>query len=269
MLVAPIVVLPTQVEVRLALCANLGSAGLTSGFWVLVGVAMVLASIVALCALYGLARIDAAAFERLLNDPELIDPLLAAPPQRGGTISAVFVVQALTLIALILAAGPLAASIGQATLDEILRPSSGASIFARVFARIGPAVIVLLAAVPLIDTISALATRRVLLSQSLRSAVGGAIADLVRAPSRTIPTAMVAWLSLLLVLLGAGWALSVAWQAARATFLATTSFSDMVDDVGTFIIALLLAAVFVAGLALGGYVAAFRAALWTVAGARQ
>jgi hypothetical protein len=261
----PIIVLPTQVEARLALGANLGSAGLTSGFWALFGVATVVTSIVALAVLYALARIEAAAFDRLLADGELTTD--RADGRRA--ILPLFVIQALTLIAVVLAAVPLAATVGQATLDEILRPSSNASIYARVLGHVGAALVVLLIALPLIDLLSARATRRVLLGSRLPAALGGAVAEIVRAPLRTIATALAAWLALAAVLLGVGWALSVAWQATRATFLATTSVADTLGDGGPIIVALLLATVFVTGLGLAGFVAAVRSALWTVASLRR
>ena len=61
----------------------------------------------------------------------------------------------------------------------------------------------------------------------------------------------------------------MAWQATRAVFLAATSVSDLLARPDSLVVAFLLAAVFVAGLALCGFVAAFRAALWTLASLRH
>ena len=273
----PIIVLPTQVEVRLALGANLGSSGLTPGFWGLVGVGTAVTSLIALFVLYGLARIEAGSFDRLVGSAEVDDlaqetspgALVAARHGRRGLIGSLFVIQALTLIAVLVAAVPLAASVGQATLDEILRPSSNGTIYARVLGQVGVALTVFVAALPVIDMTSAMATRRLLLGLSLAAAIGGVVAEVLRAPVRAVGSALVAWLGLVALLLAVGWALSVAWQAARASFLATTSVADLFGDVAPFIVALMLAGVFVAGLALAGFVSAFRAALWTLAELRR
>lgn len=278
MLCLPIVVLPTQVEVRLALGTNLGSSGLTSGFWALVGALTLASAAIALGILYGLARIEAACFDRLMGDGEFVadldlaadsDAAAAARHGRRGLIGRLFVVQALTLIMVLLAAVPLAASVGQATLDEILRPTSSASIYARVLGHLGLALAVFIVALPVIDMLSAHVTRRLLLGRSLGSAIGGSLVALVRAPFRTFGSALLAFVALLSVLAGVSWALSIAWQAARASFLSTTSVADLFGDPAPFIVALLLATVFVAGLALAGFVAAFRATLWTVVSVRR
>ncbi|MEP7159228.1 MAG: hypothetical protein ABI797_07355 [Chloroflexota bacterium] len=259
LLLAPIIVLPTQVEVRLALGANLGSSGLTPGFWTLFGVATLVTSLLALAALHGLARIEARAFIALTGEAR----------GRPGLVTRLFIVQALTLIALLVVAVPLAASIGQATLDEILRPSGSGSIYIRVLAQILPVLVVTAAFVPVIDTISAFTARELLLGRPLRDSLRAGLSRLIHAPARSVGAALVAWLSLGLIVLTVCWALTVAWQATRAAFLASTSVSDLLARPDSLVVALLLTAVFVSGLALCGLVAAFRAALWTLASVRH
>ena len=281
LLTLPILVLPTQVEVRLALGSHLGSTGLTAGFWALIGAATIVLTLIAVAVLSLLARLELAAFERLWVDPEVEAmglPTDVAPPSRIGhgaaLLTRLFAVQALTLVALLISAVPLAASIGQATLDEILRPSSGASIYLRVLGDVLPTLVLVAALLPLLDALSALTSRELLVARlvpsdrargpSLVSAFTGALGGVVRAPLRMLGTVAVAWLVTLSAVLGVGWGLGVAWQATRASFLATTSVADLFSDVAPFLVALMLSAVFCGGLATCGFVSAFRSALWTI-----
>ena len=277
MLLAPIVVLPTQVEVRLMLGGNLGSSGLTPGFWTSVGVATVISTGLVLAVLYALARIELGAFERLASDPELAaDTGLArgalapgAGRDHGARMRDLFVVESLTLIALLLTAVPLAAGIGQVTLDEILLPSSAASIFDRVLGQLTVPIAVVVFALPIIDAVSAGLVRGLLVGRSVGSASTGSLGAIVRRPLAWLAAVALAWLTLVLVVVGVDWALSIAWQATRASFLATTSVSDMLDRFAPVLVAALLTGVFVCGLALCGYVSAFRNALWSVTGLRH
>ena len=81
LLTLPILVLPTQVEVRFALGDNLNSSGLTGGFWSLVAVFAAVAVIVALGAIYVLARLEVDSFVTVVEHP-------ASLSQRGGVRAA-------------------------------------------------------------------------------------------------------------------------------------------------------------------------------------
>ena len=124
-------------------------------------------------------------------------------------------------------------------------------------------------ALPLIDAISAGAVRGLLVGRSVGSAVAASLGGIARRPVGWLGTAVLAWLCLVVVVVGGEWALSVAWQATRASFLATTSVSDMLTEVAPLLVAVMLSGVFVFGLALAGYVSAFRNALWSVTGLRH
>lgn len=277
MLLAPIIVLPTQVEVRLMLGGNLGSSGLTPGFWASAGIATVISTGLVLAVLYVLARIEISAFERLASDPEVaadtgLSPEMLAPgatTDHGARMRDLFVVESLTLIALLLAAVPLAAAIGQTTLDEILLPSSAAAIYDRVLGHLTVPLAVVAVALPIIDAVSAGVVRRLLVGRSVGSAFVASLGAIVRRPIAWVATAALAWLSLVVVVIGVAWALSIAWQATRASFLATTSVSDMLSEIAPLLVAAMLTGVFVCGLALAGYVAGFRNALWSVTGLRH
>lgn len=272
MLLAPIIVLPTQVEVRLMLGGNLGSSGLTPGFWTTVGVVTVISTGLVLALLYVLARIEVSSFDRLVGDPDLAaDTGMArdrlgpgAGTDRGARMRDLFVVESLTLIVLLLAAVPLATAIGSVTLDEILLPSSAASIYDRVLGQLTVPLTIVAVALPIIDALSAGVVRGMLAGRSVGSAFARSLGAIIGQPIRWLATAALAWLSLVVVVIGIDWALSIAWQATRASFLATTSVSDMVNRGAPALVAALLAGVFVCGLALCGYVSAFRNALWSV-----
>jgi hypothetical protein len=167
-------------------------------------------------------------------------------------------------VALLVLSIPLAAAIGRTTVDEIMRPTSAVTIYARVLAQVMPIAAVTAAVVPLIDTMAAFTVRELLLGRRLRGSPKAALGRLAQAPVRSIGAVILGWLSLILVMLAVGWALTIAWQAIRTAFLATTSVGDLFERPDTLIVSFLLAAVFVTGLALCGFVAAFRAALLTL-----
>jgi hypothetical protein len=260
-LLLPIVVLPTQVEARLLLGGSLGSSGFSDHFWVGVGVATVASTGLVLAVLYALARIEVAAFAEMARDPDLE---LVPAADTSARVRDLLVVEALTLIALLVAAIPLAAALGQVTYAEVLRPTSTAPTYARVLAQVTLPLAFLAVALPVIDAMSAAAVRRFLTGRSVGSAVSASIAALVRQPIRFLGTALVTLLALAAVVLATNAALTVAWNATRAAFLRTTSIADMLTSLAPLLVAVLLAGVFASGLAVCGYVAAFRNALWTI-----
>lgn len=267
-LLLPIIVLPTQVEVRLMLGANLGTSGFAPSFFVGVAAATIFSTALVMSVLYVLAWIEMVAHRRMATDPELeADTTPVRDP--GARMRDLFVVESLTLIVLLLTAVPLAAALGRYTYQEILLPSSAASIYDRVLSHLAQPIAIFAVALPIVDSVSAMWVRGVLSGRSIGSALAGSVGAIVRRPVWFIASALVAWLLLALVVVGTDWALTVAWQATRAAFLATTSVSDMLSDFAPPFVAVLLAGVFVCGLAICGYVAGFRNALWTATGLRR
>jgi hypothetical protein len=252
--------------VRLILGGNLGSSGLASGFLVAVGAATIFSTGLVMAVLYALARIEVAAFDRLARDP---DAEIVPTVDPNARVRDLFVLESLTLIALLLAAAPLAAALGQVTYDEILRPTSTAPIYDRVLAQVTLPLAFLAVAVPLVDSLSAAMVRRLLMGRSVGSAVSGSIGAVVRRPVRFLATSVVALLALASVVVATDAALTIAWNATRAAFLRTTSIADMLTSVAPLLVAVLLAGVFMSGLAVCGYVAAFRNALWTLTSLRR
>ena len=215
LLTLPILVLPTQVEVRLALGGNLGSTGLTAGFWGLVALGSLLTAFAALLVLLLLARVEMASFHRLAVDPESGDMRAwqAPRPMSGGRqrllFSRIFTIQALALVGLALFALPLAASVGPATLDELLRPTSSATIYVRVLDQLVPQLIVFGIGLVVVEMVSAVATRTLLLHsagfrnparrgrQPLIAAVLAGLSGPFRSPLRTLRTSALGWLATL------------------------------------------------------------------------
>jgi hypothetical protein len=265
-LLLPIVVLPTQVEVRLLLGGHLGSSGFAPGFWLGLGAVTILTTGLVIVVLYALAWIEAAAFEQLARDP---DAEIAPTGDPNARVRDLFVLESLTLIALLLATAPLAAALGQVTYDEILRPTSTAPVYDRVLAQVTLPLALLAVAVPVVDSLSAAMVRRLLMGRSVGSAVSGSIGAVVRRPIRFLATSVVALLALAFVVVATDAALAIAWNATRAAFLRTTSIADMLTSVAPLLVAVLLAGVFMSGLAVCGYVAAFRNALWTLTSLRR
>ena len=265
-LLLPIVVLPTQVEVRLMIGANLGSSGFTPAFYVGLGSATIISTGLVMVVLYALARIELAAHSRLTGETDL-EPSPRRDP--GARLRDLFVVEALTLMALLLAAVPLAAALGIWVYQEIVLPTSTANLYDRVLSHVGAPILVLAIALPIIDSVCAFWVRGLLSGKSVGSALVGSVGAIVRRPLWFVATALLAWAVLALVIVASEWALNVAWQATRAAFLATTSIADMLSAIAPIVVAVLLAGVFVSALAICGYVAGFRNALWTVTGPRH
>lgn len=280
-LVVPIVVLPTQVEARLLIGGYLGSTGFSDSFWLLLGAAAVFAAVLTVSVLVVLSRIEMAAFERLMEDPATADGAAFEPRRPSGharryLLLRLFGVQVLTFVALLAAAAPVASAVGQKAFDEIVRPSSSSSIYARVLSGVGEQLFLFLIALVIIEMISALATRELLVratgwrgSQGSRRmwlvpAFGSALARPILSPLRTIGTAVIGWMATAAVLIPAFWAISIAWQAVRAAFLTSVGFSDAREILGMILVALGFSGVFVLAIAAAGFASALRASLWSV-----
>ena len=280
LLAVPIVVLPTQVEARLLIGGYLGSTGFAASFWGLVAATALLAAALAVVVLLVLARTELAAFERLMDDPEAdhaaIEPARLSRSNRRRLFFRLFGLQVVTFVTLMACVAPLASAVGQKTFEEIVRPSSSSSIYARVLSGIGEPVFLFLVALVVVEMLSALATRELLVRASgwrgspgsrrlwLLPAVGSALARLALSPLRTLGTAAVGWIATAVVLVPAVWAVTIAWQAVRGAFLTSVGFSDGPELLGLIFVALGLSAAFVLAIALAGFASALRAALWSV-----
>lgn len=281
LLVLPMIMLPTQVEARLLIGDYLGSTGFTAAFWGLIATSATLAAVVTFVILLILAKVELAAFEGLIDDPETADhwafqPIPLMSSARRQLLLRLFAVQVLTFVALMASAAPLAWAIGQKSFEEVIRPSSSASIYGRVLGDVGNQIFLFLVTLVVIEMVSALASRELLTrafawhgSPSTRRlwllpALASAAIRPLRSPLRTLGTAAISWGVTAAAVLPALWAIGIAWATVRGAFLSSVSFADIGDDIGMIAVALGLSAAFVVGMALTGFASALRAALWSV-----
>lgn len=281
LLVLPMIMLPTQVEARLLIGDYLGSTGFTAGFWALIATSAILAAVLTFGILLILAKVELAAFEGLIDDPDAVvhgsfQPIPLTEGARRQLRVRLFAVQVLTFVALMASATPLFWAIGQKSFEEVIRPSSSASIYGRVLGEVGDQLFFFIGALVVIEMLSALVNRELLTrafawhgSASSRrlwllpALVSAAIRPL-RSPLRTLGTAAISWGVTAAVLLPAMWAIGIAWSTARGAFLTSVSFSDIGDDIGLIAVALGLSAAFVVGIAATGFASALRAAMWSI-----
>jgi hypothetical protein len=269
-LTVPILILPTSVEARLLLGSNLGSTGLTGTFYVLVAALSALTLLAAVVILYVLARSELALFARFVNssapsaEHAWLRPGPVADERRNHLVARLYVIQALALLGILVAAVPLAAAIGQVTLQEILLPSSSASIYARIARDVALPVIGWIGAIILVEAVSAVATRRVLAASfGLRVHV-----RMARHPFRPVLVAAIGWLLFVGAIVLSLAALGLSWDVVRSVFLTTGLSGESSEVVSAVLVALLFATVFTGALVLCGLVSTIRAGLWTLASLR-
>lgn len=280
-LLVPIVALPTQVEARLMIGDYLGSTGFTGTFWGLLAAAAVFGALFVGAVLWVLACTELAAFARLMRDPEMAEQQAFAPSPlargaRHALLLRLFGIQVLSFVALVVAASPVASAVGQKAFGEIVRPSSSSSIYARVLGGVGEPLFFFLVALIVIEMVSALATRELLVRATgwrgrrgsgrlwVLPAVGSALAHPIVSPLRTMGTAAIGWAATAVVLIPALWAITISWQAVRAAFLTSVGLSDTSGVLGMLVVALVFSGTFVLSIVLAGFASAVRAALWNV-----
>lgn len=277
-LALPMLVVPTPVEVRLLLGESLGSAGLTPEFFAALVPVAAVGAVLGLIVLVLIAQSELAAFERFVADPESAElrdrhePHALTAAARRRVLVSLFVIECLAVLAMLIAALPLARAVGEVTLQELLRPSPGnASLYSRVLFGVREPLLVLLPAIVLVDAFSATAARRLLASAFGLAPAGrtGGVASLwrlvaepIRHPLRVAGTSVLGWTISLGVLLPAAWALTVAAEATRATHLAPHATDPEIIP-AVVVMTLVFVAVWVAIVLLAGFVSAVRAALWT------
>ena len=269
-LTVPILILPTSVEVRLLLGSSLGSTGLTDSFYLLIAALSALTLLGALVILYVLARSELGLFARFVNsdapsaEHAWLPPGRIAAAQRSSVVARLFVVQALALLAVLVAAVPLAAALGNSTLQEIMLPSSTDSIYARIAQGVALPLAGWIGAIVVIEAASALFTRRV-----LASAFGlGGHTRIGRHPLRAILVAAIGWLLFIGAVAMALLVLGLSWDVVRSVFLTSGMSTDVRELVSGVLVALLFATVFTGVLALCGLISTIRAGLWTLASLR-
>jgi hypothetical protein len=264
LVLAPIVVLPSAVAVGNVLTPLLSTVVFRGPATIAVPLAVVgLGALLWLC---GGGLIAAAAESELARTVARDDdawPLGRAPHDlvvAGHPAWRVLAVRLIAHLPLLLALSWGAIRIVAVTYRELTVPSDVAvALVVRVAGGATDAVVVVVAAWLLGETVGGIAARRVvLLGDRVPSALGRATIRLLRHPLRCLALAAVPLVVLLLVLVAVGLAGSATWDALRATL----SFGA--DGVTALVLVVVLVALFAGGLVLIGAISAWRAAVWTV-----
>jgi len=143
----------------------------------------------------------------------------------------------------------------------------------------------LLAGLVLVELVSSVASRRLLLRsfglsgtplpagmlggvRSVPAAVVHGILRPLARPLTTLSTLLLAWAVSLAVLAPLTFGLGAAWNAVRAAYLSPGAASDGQALVGLALVTFALAAIWTGAVLLGGFASALRAALWSLDGLR-
>ena len=172
----------------------------------------------------------------------------------------VLIVRLIASLPLLLALSWGAIRIVSVAYRELTVPSDVAMpLVTRVVGGAGDAVAIVIGAWLLSETVGGLAARRVILAgERVPVALRAAVLRLLRAPARCAALALVPLGPVVLALLVAGLATSVAWEALRA------AMSFEAGAVVVLVLVTALVALFVGGLAVIGVASAWRGAVWTV-----
>ena len=264
LVLAPIVVLPSAVAVGNVLTPLLSTVvfrGVGS-----IALPLVVVGLGALLWLFGGGLVAAAAESELARAVAADDetwPAGRAPRDlipAGHPAWRVLTVRLIAHLPLLLALSWGAIRIVAVTYRELTVPSDVAiALVVRVAGGATDAVLVVVGAWLLGETVGGIAARRVILfGELVPSALGKGTVRLVRHPLRCVVLAAVPLLVLLLVLVAVGLAGSATWDALKAALSLGTEY------VAVLFLVLVLVALFAGGLVLIGVISAWRAAVWTV-----
>jgi hypothetical protein len=264
LVLAPIVVLPSAVAVGNILTPILSTVvfqGLTPS------IALLLAAVATtgLVWLIGAGLLAAVAESALVLEVAADDETWPAggPPEAlvpvGRAAWRVLMVRLIAHVPLALALAWGAIQIVTVAYRELTVPSDVAvALVLRVAGGATDAVVVVLVAWLMGETVGSIAARRViLLADGVPRALRGAVARVVRHPFRSLIFAVLPLVPLALVLIVVGLAGSATWNALRAAL----SFGD--EPLVALVLLLVFVALFAGGLLLIGVSSAWRAAIWT------
>jgi len=244
-LLAPLVVVPSPVEIRLMIGGNLGTTGFSPALLIAILAFAIAMTLFLMLMLYALSWFELWSFQRVSPAP------LAADVNERKVVSRVFSIQAASLSALALATIPLAISAINASYRELVAPTGTGPLYDRIVAGVQGPLLLLIAAIVIVEAISAVLTRRVF-AQEFRIAPAGG--------RRWRPlVAAVGWLVTLVALLPALWVLTLASSSVKQTLAGFAA-----PDMTSVAMALLgLGGAWALAVVLTGFSSALRGALWT------
>jgi hypothetical protein len=245
-LLAPLIVVPSPVEIRLMIGGNLGTTGFSPALLVAILAFAIAMTLLLMLVLYAISWLELWSFQRVARTP------LAAGVDERKVVSRVFSIQAGGLSALALATIPLAISAINVSYRELVSPTGTGPLYDRIVSGVQGPLLLLVAAIVIVEAVSAVLSRRVL-AQEFRIAPAGG--------RRWRPlVAAVGWLVTLGALLPSLWALNLAATSVKQTLAGFES-----PDLAAVAVALLgLGLAWALAIVLTGFSSALRGALWTV-----
>jgi hypothetical protein len=272
-LLAPVLVLPTPIEIRSFLGPGLGSAGFSPE---LVNAALIAGAIglaLVLVGLLVLSWLELNNFERLVADPEASLHIehrrfrRFTGAARRRLLLDLFGIQWAAFGLVALSAIPLIVIGFEVTYAEIIRPTSGESLYVRILGGLQQPLFLFVVALIVVEVLAATASRS-LLTRRLVAAVDKpdehgreTLLRVFGSGVRTLVTAVMGWSVTLALVVPSLYAISLVWHQAR-TALLMPGAGDPAG--GGLVMAGLLAASWLAAIALAGFASALRGALWSV-----
>jgi len=245
-LLLPLIVVPTPVEIRLIIGGGLGTAGITPVLMVAILVFAIVMTLLLMVVLYGLSWLELWSFQRASIGS------FAASPSERKVVGRVFSVQAGALSVLALAAVPLAIGAINIAYAELVAPTGTGPLYDRIIGGVQGPLILMAAAIVVVEAVSAVYTRRVFRQEFGLAEFAG------RRRWRPV-VAAIGWLITLGVLVPSIWALNLS-----AGWVKQMLAGFQAPDLAAVIPTLALAAVFAVAVVLTGFSSALRGALWTV-----
>jgi hypothetical protein len=252
LLLVPLVVLPSPVEVRLLIGEGLGSAGFSGGLLTVAAVTGIVVSAVLLAAMLALAWLEIWALERTVD---VAQPRRLVGRDRRRVVSWVFIAQAGALLLIAAATLPLVAQATTVAYREIINPSSDGPLYMRVLAGAEPQLLMVAVAIFVAEAVSAVATRTI-----LGRAVGAPVPPRRRRWRPAV--ALLGWTVSLGVLAPGLWALTAIGHWSRAVLLGSSAASD--GPLMTVLAVVVLVAAWGGILLLAGFASGLRGALWSM-----
>jgi hypothetical protein len=283
LLALPIITVPTPVTLSIVFRSVITTSGTDAAFAALTFTVLVAFGSCLLAGLLLAAYADVAAFERLAVDPETEEIRAGRVPRRFTTrdrrrlVVWLSGIQAFALVPAGFALAAVADRVDRVIRTEIQFPSDLAvPLFARVVAGTRDQLVLLLIGILLAEVVASLASRRILaasagvLPEDGRRSLGplGVVVDgagrIIRRPVRTLGTALLGWVTTLIVVVPVAWALLAAWSGVRGLYLSPVARGEPEAIAGAVIVTLVLIGIWIVSVVLAGFASALRAAYWSL-----
>ena len=282
LLTLPVLTIPSPVLLSILFRNELDTSGTTASFDVLAVLAAGLTGVLAFVAILVSAWVELQAVERAAAGPDSEDLRLGRPPRqlarakRRSLLLWVASVQAGGLVPVLVLLLLFTGRLGRDVSTELQQPQDlNVPLIDRVLRDEGPALLLLLLMVAVVEVLVSLASRRLIVARmgllpdgagertEGRLALHGALRA-VRQPLRVAGMAALSWLTALAAVVLAVGGLSLAWGLTRQGLLALGRTGDLGGMLGALFLAFLLSAAWIGAFCVCGLASAFRSSLWTM-----